>query len=798
MRLKSFAIKSGKIAASLALLLIVATTVSYLWLRGSLPQTDGSLRIAALGAPVEVLRDGDGVVTIRAQSETDAAIALGYVHAQDRLWQMDFMRRSGAGRLSEVVGTPTRRLDRFMRTLGLYRIAEANVKQASPALRAVLDAYADGVNAFIADPGGPLPLEFQLLRYRPEPWRPADSLVWGRLMALQLSGNWTEEILRARVTRHLTPEQVADLWPGYPTDGPVTLVSAATDLADLPLRDLISILPWEMAPKDASNSWVIAGALTSSGKPLLANDPHLALSAPGQWYLARIETPGRTRAGATAPGVPFLIAGHNGRIAWGFTTTHSDTQDLFIERIDPADPKRYLTPTGAQLFETREEIIAILGEEPDVVTVRGTRHGPVISDAVSEAAEAAQKAEGEHAVLALSWPALRADDRTADALLAINRARNWDEFQAAAEDFHSPQQNIVYADTTGTIGFIAPARVPIRKSGDGRLPVPGWSGEFDWQGTIPFADLPKQVNPPNQRVIAANNKIVPDSYPYFLAADWPDPFRAQRIETLLDASDRASTSVEDSQSIQQDARSLAARALLPLLLKAQPQTDRAREALDILANWDGGMYRGSPAPLLFYAWLRELNRTLLADELGEAFLEFQRPKVGILLRVLSESQAWCNDVSTGPVEDCQTQLIDALETALNKLALRFPKAIGQLRWGDAHQVKFNHPFLSRIPVLGSFFAYAVESDGGSYTVNRGGVSFAGSSNNLFEDVHGPGYRAVYDLADLDNSRFMIATGQSGNPLSSLYGSLATRWRDGDYLKLVGDTTATTQTLRLTP
>jgi len=797
-RLKSFAVWSAKIVGGLALLLVIATAGAYLWLRGSLPQTEGTLRIAALEAPVEVLRDDDGIVTIRAESERDAAIALGYVHAQDRLWQMDFMRRSGAGRLSEVVGPATRRLDRYMRTLGLYRVAEANVEQASPALREVLEAYADGVNAFIAEPDGPLPLEFQLLRYRPEPWRPADSLVWGRLMALQLSGNWTEEILRARVSRRLTPGQVADLWPGYPADGPVALASVAADLESLPLRDLAAILPWELAPKDASNSWVLAGALTASGKPLLANDPHLALSAPGQWYLVRIETPRRTRAGATAPGVPFLIAGHNDRIAWGFTTTHSDTQDLFVERVDPADQTRYLTPTGPQPFETREETIAILGEAPDVITVRTTRHGPIISDAVNEAVDAATKADGDQSVLALAWPALRTDDRTAQALFAINNAGNWDEFLAAAKDFQSPQQNIVYADTTGTIGFIAPARVPVRKNGDGRMPVPGWSGEFDWQGTIPFADLPMRVNPPAERVIVANNKIVPDSYPYFLTANWRAPYRARRIQDLLDASDRASTSIEGSQAIQQDVLSLAARALLPYLLRAQPQTVRGRQMLDILADWDGTMRRDSPAPLLFYAWMFELNRALLADELAEDFVEFRNPRIGILLRVLSESPAWCNDVTTGPMEDCQTQLKASLEVALDKLALRFRTAISQLRWGDAHRVKFKHPILSRIPVFGSFFAYEVEGDGGSYTVNRGGVSFAGGWSNLFEDVQGPGYRAVYDLADLDNSRFMIATGQSGNPLSRFYGNLATRWRDGVYVKLVGDTTASTQTLRLTP
>jgi len=797
-RIKSTIVWAARVLAGLVILSVLGIGGAYVWLRGSLPQTEGALRIAALEAPVEVLRDADGIVTIRAENDHDTAVALGFVHAQDRLWQMDFMRRSGAGRLSEVVGPATRRLDRFMRTLGLYRVAEANVAQASPAMRDMLAAYADGVNAFIADPGGPLPLEFQLLRYKPEPWRPADSLVWGRLMALQLSGNWTEEILRARVARHLTPEQVDFLWPGYPADAPITLAEVAGDLDRLPLRDLAAVLPWEWAPKDASNAWALSGALTASGKPLLANDPHLALSAPGQWYMARIETPGRVLAGATAPGVPFLILGHNGHIAWGFTTTHSDTQDLFVERIDPANPDRYLTPGGSQPFDTRQETIGILGAAPETITVRTTRHGPVLSDAVDEAAAAAKAAGGEKSVLALAWPALRTDDRTAEALLAINRAANWDNFRAATDHFDSPQQNIVYADTTGTIGFVAPARVPIRKAGDGRFPVPGWTGEYDWTGIIPAADLPMTVNPPARRVIVANNKIVPDTYPYFLTADWPDPYRAQRIQDVLDASAKTPATVEGSLAIQQDVVSLAARQLLPLLLRTKPQTDRAREALSVLANWDGSMRRDAAAPLLFYAWMRELNQTLLADELGDDFADFQRPNAELLARVLSEGPAWCDDVKSGPVEDCQTQLSTALEAALNKLALRFSTAISHLRWGDAHMARFNHPLLSRIPVLGSLFAYAVGTDGGSYTVNRAGVSFADGSGGLFEDVHGPGFRAVYDLADLQNSRFMIATGQSGNPLSSTYGGLVNRWRDGDTVKLVGGATAPAHTLKLNP
>jgi len=782
---------------ALAVVLAAAAGGGYLWLRGSLPQTAGTIAIAALHAPVEVLRDADGIVTIRAKSERDAAVALGYVHAQDRLWQMDFMRRSGAGRLSEVLGEPTRRLDRFLRTLGLYRTAEANLAHVSPELRALLDAYAAGVNAFIADPGGPLPPEFQLLRYAPEPWRPADSLVWGRLMALELSGNWREELLRARLARRLTPEQIAFLWPGYPAGAP-TAIRRLTALEPTALRRLAAVLPWRLAPKDASNAWVLAGSLTASGRPVLANDPHLALTAPGVWYLARIETPDGVLAGATAPGVPFLIAGRNARIAWGFTTTHSDTQDLFVERLVDGHPELYETPDGPRPFATREETIAVRGAEPERFTLRTSRHGPVLSDALP----AGDAAVPENSVLALAWPALAPDDRTAEALYRINRAQDWDEFRAALKDFHSPQQNIVYADTGGTIGFVAPARVPIRKRGDGRAPVPGWSGAYDWSGYIPFDDLPMERNPPDGRVVTANNKVVPDGYRYLLTADWPEPYRAERILQLLDDEAPDTTpgayAAGAAADMQQDVASLPARELLPLLLAIQPTTDRGREAVALLRDWDGTMDRDSAAPLVYYAWLRALDRALLADELGDDFADFEHPKAELLLRILREGTVWCDDVTTAPTEDCKTEIAASLESALNELALRFGRPAYRLRWGEAHQARFHHPVLSRIPLFDRIFGYAVETPGGDYTVNRAGVRLAGSDDGLFEDIHGPGYRAVYDLADLDNSRFMIATGQSGNPLSPHYGDLAVRWRDGHYVKLVGDATVGARRLRLTP
>ena len=798
--------KLGRIAVWVArtliafvLLLLIIGGAGYAWLRGSVAPLEGTAQLAALAAPVEVLRDDDGVATIRAESESDALIALGYLHAQDRLWQMDFTRRIGAGRLSEVVGEATVRTDSLMRTLGLYRVAEANLEQLTPQTRAALEAYAAGVNAFIEGHEGPWPPEFYLLRYRPEPWRPADSLVWGRLMALQLSGNWSDEVRRLRLAQRLTPEQIAFLWPGYPADAPVALAGLAARYdGPAPLR-ADEVLPWDWAPKDASNAWVLAGRHTASGKPILANDPHLGLTAPGLWYLVRIETPTLTLAGASAPGVPFVLVGHNGHVAWGQTTTHGDTQDLFIERIAPDAPDSYLTPDGPRAFTTRRETILVRGEDPVELLVRETRHGPVISD-VFAGAEAL--VDDEH-VLALAWPALRPDDRTGDALDNLVRARNWSEFEAALENWHSPLSTMVFADRAGTIALIAAGRVPLRRSGDGRTPVAGWSDAQDWNGFIPYPALPRLVDPPRGRIVTANNRLVPESYPYLISADWSYPQRARRIEDLLDAGPKPT--IEDHMAMQQDIFSNGARRLLPLLLRgvadsegdSEGDSDATREARALLAAWDFRMDRARPEPLLFAAWTDETNRILIGDELGDSFADFRHHDPVRLERILTERPVWCDDVATPDTEDCAGRLALALENALAQLQATFGSDMADWHWGEAHRARFAHPVLSRVPLLGGLLSFGVETDGGSDTVNRAGMPLAGTMAERFEDVHGPGFRAVFDLAELDNSRFMIATGQSGNPLSPLYGNLAERWRDGIYKRL-GRSDAGSRLFRLTP
>lgn len=754
----------------LLLLPLVVAAAGFLWLRSSLPRNDGRLALAGLSGEVRIARDGHGIPTITAANERDAAFAVGVVHAQDRLFQMDAMRRLGAGRLAEWFGARLLGTDRFMRTIGLYRAAERQYGLLTPELRQVLEAYAAGVNGVIAQRRTALPPEYYLINAEPEPWRAADTLVWGKLMALQLAGNFRQELLHARLAQRLKPEELAVLYPPYPA-GTVAARGAAPWLQAMPLGAIYAQLPSIVGPAFASNNWVVDGAHSDSGMPVLANDPHLGLTAPSVWYLARIETPTLRLAGVTAAGSPFLVIGHNQRIAWGFTNTESDVEDLFVERLDPQDGTRYLTPDGARAFVTREERIEVRNAPPVTLRVAESRHGPVIS----ELGTAFGQAAATGTVLALQATFLDDDDRSPQAFWAMNHAGNWDEFRAAFRDFVAPEQNIVYADVEGNIGFFAPARVPIRGKGDGWLPAPGWTGEYDWTGYVPFDALPSAYNPPGGRIVTANNKIVPDSYPYFLGRGWDLPNRATRIDQLLD--DEPRQSLAASAAIQADTLSLMARDLLPLLAQTPPASAPARAAVDRLKAWDGRMIRDDVAPLLFAAWLRELNRSLLADRLGPLFDDYWGMHPDVIRSILTQHQDWCAGAGGA---DCGARLAEALEHALAGLRDRYGRDMDSWRWGVPHEAKFSNQFWSNVPLLGALAATAIAANGGYDTIDRGATSLA-SVSEPFADVLGPSLRMVVDLAAIDAARFMISPGQSGNVLSPHYRDLLVLWRDHRYV-----------------
>jgi len=776
----------------LLLLLALALFGAWIWQQGSLPTTEGSLALRGLKAPVTVTRDGWGIPTIRAESEGDALFALGFVHAQDRLFQMDMTRRLGEGRLSQVLGEATVQVDRVMLTLGLYDVARANLRQLSPEARAALDSYVAGVNAYLDTNEGPWPMEFYFLSYRPRVWTAVDSLVWGRLMALQLSLNYGQELLRAQLVPVLSEAELRQLYPPYPANAPV----ATEDLAALNerqvFRALAEALPWMIGPKSASNAWALAPGRSSTGGALLANDPHLGLQAPGWWYLARLEFGGRVLAGATAPGIPYMVIGRNDTLAWSFTTTHGDTQDLFVETVDPDDPARYLTREGPRPFQTRQETIVVDGAESVRFTVRQTYHGPVISDALSHRIGFLP----DNQVLTLAWTALLEDDRSGEALYRLNHAADVEQALVALRDLHSPQQSVILADAQGRIMLTVPGRVPIRARGDGMLPVPGANGEYDWVGFVPYDELPRLADPASGQLVTANNKAVPDAYPYLIAAEWYFPSRAERIAEVLSA--KAVHSPDEMVALQSDSLSVGARRLVPLLLAMAGAHAPAAAALELLQQWDFVMDRERPEPLIYSAWIMALEQRLLRDQVGDLLPEVMTGSEQRLEALLGEDSLFCDDRATPETEDCAGAVLAALDEALAALVGLYGEAPADWRWGEAHVARFDHPVLGFVPVVADIVAYQLPSDGGQDTVNRGGSSFIAPIPDAFRHRHGAGFRAVFDLQDPDASRFVIATGQSGNPLSPHYGDLAPLWQRGESVTLTGTPTGGGETLTLNP
>jgi penicillin amidase len=763
---------------------------TYFQVKGAMPPYAGHFDGKGLKAPVEIVRDKNAVPHIIAGSIEDAAFGLGFVHAQDRFWQMELLRRTGQGRLSEIfpprlLGTGIVNLDRTMRGLGVYRAASDSVGALSPATRTVLDAYAAGVNAWIGEPNRPYGLELTLIkllsggRYRPEPWQPADSLVWAKLMALSLDGNWRGELLRVRMLRLIGEDSLKFLMDRPSESGDATLSLANQVMNGLDIdrlyRDTDNVATRK---REASNEWVVSGAHSLSGKPLLANDPHLDLAFPGIWYLARMVGPGFDIKGASSPGSPGIVLGHNASIGWGLTTTNLDSQDIFIERVDPTDPNRYITPDGARPFGVREETINVLWGEPVRLRVRNTRHGVVLDDFIGRPEDFSTTGY----VLALQATALDGADTSIEGFMRLTLAQNWDDFLAGARKIVSPMQNIVYADTAGNIGLIAPARVPIRRKGDGSMPAPGWTGEYDWAGFVPFDELPRTYNPRGGIIVNANARLVPDDYRHFITRDWAPPYRQLRANQLLREVERHP--VYGMIAIQADNLSPDANDILPVLLKAPPRNPRAARVVELMGHWNRFMLANRPEPLIYTAWLFELERRLLASRVGgELYPTMAAPNVAQILRILRERPQWCDDPATTQPESCDDAIAAALDSALDGIARRQGADMETWQWGRDHVAAHRHPLFDRIPLLRELASVRFPADGGGQTLNRATPSFGGA--NPFEAVHGAGYRAVYDFSDLDNSRFAIPLGESGNMFSPWARSFVDRWQALRYIEIAG-------------
>ncbi|MFN9574019.1 MAG: penicillin acylase family protein [Betaproteobacteria bacterium] len=806
-------------ALALAGLAAAALLSALLWYRqASLPVHEGTLRVPGLVEAVQVRRDEAGVPHIHAAHEHDALFALGFSHAQDRLWQMDFNRRIAHGRLAELVGPAGLEVDRFIRTMGVPQIARQMAQDLDAATRGRAQAYVAGVNAQLTARSGPLPPEFWLTRApAPAPWTIEDSLGWAVVMALDLGQTWRDELARLLLAARFSKAEIDDLRPepnggAPPLDADyvdtyrllglfaprTALLEQATRLAALPSLGGLGV-----GAGLGSNNWVVAGARSTSGAPLLANDPHLGLTTPGVFYFASLQVSGAAGFrvfGATVPGLPFVLLGRNEHVAWGFANTEADAEDLYIERLHPTDPTQVQTPAGFAPFALREEVIRVKGQGEVRFTVRATRHGPVVSDvlpALQPAAAGAspQKAAsalrerprlaGSH-VLSLRIAAALPGDTSLRAFAAMIRARNAAELQAALRDLTLLRQNVVFAErpvqpgAPATIGLQVVGRVPLRAADNelrGVVPSPGWEPRYDWRGVVPFDELPRVIDPPAGFIATANHKVATRPYPLHIGTTYAPPYRIERIQALLAAQPRHD--VRSLQAIQLDQTSLAARALLPLLSRAQPASEAARVALGRLAQWDGSLRADAPEGLLLHAWLRELRQRIFQDDLGEP-LPVRSEMTVSLVRVLqgqAGARDWCNDRGTQRRETCAEQLTESLEAAVRDLAQSTGRDVLGLRWGEQHPAVLEHRPLSQVPVLRRWFEHRLPVGGDANTVNVAAVGRAPDAP--FAAVHGPVMRLVADLSG-PGGAWISLTPQDGHPLADDDTDLAVDWQRGRY------------------
>lgn len=920
---------------AMAVLGALAAGLAYYLASRSLPDYDRTLTLAGLSQPVEIVRDRNAIPHILARDDRDAYFSLGFVHAQDRLWQMTLLRRTAQGRLSELFGPETLEIDRLTRALDLYPLAQAAVAAQTPETRAALEAYAAGVNAWLGvvqsealGRGAP---EFFLFDAQIAPWTPADSLAILKLLALQLTDKAAREVLRAQLLVTIPPERVRDLMPespnapllGLPDFGaapaparardhaaagpqgqPATVpqgqpatapqgaagvdpqgraaadtppnasaadalprgaalatglpatglpAAAAADLtpgavapaapplaaaallaaatppnadpasraaAPVPLLAAaaatpppppapVAASPWPLvagagAPRPrhpldptppvglagASNAFAAGPSRTAGGAPLLATDPHLGLTAPSIWMLARLDLASGPVIGGTIPGMPLVLIGRNPDLGWGLTSSYLDDQDIFIERVDPEDPGRYLTPGGWVPFQERSVQIGVRGAPPETATLRWTRHGPVLPpDAFGVGAITPP---GD--VASLAWTALAPDDRSMSAGVALMQANSVREARAAARDFVAPSMMLTLADRQ-SIGLqmagAAPARDPASAS-QGAIPAAGWIAANDWTGIRPYESNPWVIDPPGGVVVNTNNRLTDAPFPDNLSFDWGDSYRIIRAERLLNA--RAYHTRDSFVEIQTDTVSEAARTLLPLIARdlwfsGEPAAAGTRErrrqvALERLANWTGEMSEHTPEPLIYAAWVRELQRRLIVDELGPLAASLPAPDPVFLERVFRNvdgASAWCDVTQTTATETCVDTARQALDAALIELEGRFGPRIESWRWGDAHQALHRHQTLGEVPLLRYLVNIRQSTPGGDHTLMRG--LSTGTGPEPYLSVHAAGLRAVYDFSDPDASVFVIATGESGHLLSRYYDDLAALWRRSEYVPM---------------
>jgi penicillin G amidase len=775
------------------LIVILGTALGYAYFvaRSALPQLDGQVTAPGLSAPVSVVRDSHGVPTVEAQTLDDLFFAQGFVTAQDRLWQMDVMRRFAGGELSEILGPDTLKLDREQRILGLRAAARKSLELANPRDRSFFKAYARGVNAYIANENNHLPIEFRILKYRPKSWLPEDSVVIANQMVKDLNYHYFEDVLsREKILAKLGPELTADLYVNRSWhDRPPTVMredlqeqNNASDSDDENDSDDDSspdnsvtqhhapASSWyenDELPVNGSNDWVVSGAHTVTGKPLLSNDMHLGHQMPNLWYEAHLHAGTLDVAGVTLPGMPYVVVGHNQKTAWGFTNVGPTVTDVYIENFNAQGA--YQTPKGWLQPEHRTEVIHVKGQGDVTVDVRTTRHGPIITELVP----------GETRSLALRWTLY---DGLHIPFFDVNTAQNWDDFRRAFSSLDAPGQNVVYADGDGNIGYQTTGKVPIRAAGDGSLPVSGADDAHEWTGYIPFDKLPHIYNPPSGIIATANGRITPDDYPNSISMEWEAPWRTARIYHVLESGRKFAAA--DMLALQTDVHSepdlFVAERLVYAVDHDSQASGRAKQAADLMRNWDGRMLAGSAAPTIAEVSARELRRLLLEPRLGNAPADPAKAEETLNWKTYSWEMrsVWLENVLLHHPKrwlpekypDYDILLTAAVEAAVNDP--NAPKDLAAWNWGKFNAVEIQHPILGKIPVFRHWSGPGVQEQSGSgYTVKA------------VSRHHGPSERFTANLADLDQSTLNIVTGEGGNFLSPYYMDQWKAWYGGSTFTL---------------
>jgi len=782
------------ISGTLITVLVVALFFFRHLLVQSFPATSGTVTVAGTGAPVEVYRDGYGIPHISAGNTRDLMFAAGYVHAQDRLWQMDLMRRAGEGRLSELFGKRTLPLDMMFRMLNLPAVAGSIEENLHRESREALQSYADGVNAFIESHHGAYPAEFDMLDYSPRRWEVRHSLLATRLIAWELALAWWTDITYGAISGRVSIAKLNELFPDWPDSVRVTVPTGRKAQPDSYRRTFSTLLDAAGdyrgefgfgAPGGGSNAWAVNATRSESGYPVLANDPHLAMPQPSRWYLMHLSAPGLNVSGVTVPGLPVVVIGHNDAVAWGFTNAMLDDVDFYVEMPDSANPNNVMFRGTPVPMDVRTEVIYFGADDSIEVSFRSTIHGPVVNDVHPVLR---RDTAGMSPPVSMRWTGFDVSDEVYG-FLRINAAADPSAFAEGLSYLTVPGQAVVYGDTSGNIAYWTTGKVPLRGKQHPMLPLPGWTGDAEWKGYLDFQSLPRLLNPPDGVIACANQKLSDDGYRWYLSTLWEPPSRILRIRELLQGA--AQFTADDFKRMQQDVTSPYARETTRLLLDVfagLPGTDSARAvALDYLRNWDFRFAAGDITTTIFNEFYVKLLENTYMDEMGDSlfnsFTQFGAIPNRVTSALLaSDSSLWFDDVRTPGRESRADILVKSLDDALDALTRKMGTVMKEWRWGNLHTVTFRHPFGSRSPLERIFNVGPFPVAGGLTTINK--TEYADS--DPYGVRVGASMRQVVDLAKPSEGYFVLTGGQSGQPLHEHYDDQAPLWLNGGYIRVSTD------------